>query len=554
MSNNNNNNLNILQSSKPSPPGPPGLTPSPPGPPSPPSPPGLSSSPPGPPGLSPSPPGPPRPPGLTPSPPGAPSNNLNESSSSYATGELSNLNNSIGMGMNTNQNMMGMENQLGMNNNQIEIIQQLDSIQRIPELELSGRGRKTALIVVNVQNCFFRGGSMSMFPEGKLSEEIEKEKNLIRRINNLISLYEEDQDYFNAGLAGSPVVKGEINVKTDPSTNMTHLDGAYPTGSRKKYFFDHIIYSQVAYPPDHHTFASHHYLREKKQKLKDMMEMQSISYEDAREKLTDDQLDKYYWSFVNTNFENKGMVQFDDETGSKLWPDHALTDGSDIIIENQRCYRGIDFHPRLNLGPLYCPNKNINIQSYLVPPIFDGRGKVVWLNGTDQNSPRSAFMNNLNESTGLLEYLQVKQVEDVYIVGMFRDMMVESTAIDAAANGFNVNLIYDATLPYNIPTNNTKVNNKFYFRNIGEISKYLELSNDSSNEEKYYDYLLENNIWAQNIEAKNVRIINYQNVIENIKVGKEEFSCGINEEDLIKTFDIYLKTSTSTSRGDGIIE
>ena len=37
---------------------------------------------------------------------------------------------------------------------QTELIQQLDSIQIIPELELSGRGRKTALIVVNVQNCF----------------------------------------------------------------------------------------------------------------------------------------------------------------------------------------------------------------------------------------------------------------------------------------------------------------------------------------------------------------------------------------------------------------
>jgi hypothetical protein len=133
-------------------------------------------------------------------------------------------------------------------------------------------------------------------------------------------------------------------------------------------------------------------------------------------------------------------------------------------------------------------------------------------------------------------------------------MMVESTAVDAALNGFvNINLIYDATLPYNIPNNNTNVNNKFYFKNIGEINKYLELSSDTSNESKYYDFLLDNNIWAQNLEAKNVNIINYQNVIENIKVGKEEFSCGINEDDLIKSFDIYLKTSTSTSRGDGII-
>ena len=71
-------------------------------------------------------------------------------------------------------------------------------------------------------------------------------------------------------------------------------------------------------------------------------------------------------------------------------------------------------------------------------------------------------------------------------------------------------------------------------------------------EEKYYDYLKENNAWAQTLEAKNVNIVNYQNIIENIKVGKEEFTCG-KDEDLIKTFDVFLKTSTSTSRNSKII-
>ncbi len=433
-----------------------------------------------------------------------------------------------------------------------EMTLQSDAIHRIPELELAGRGRKTALLVVNVQNCFFNGGAMAMFSSGKHSEDIENEKNLIRKINNLISLYEEDQDYFNAGLGGSPVMKGAIEVKTDPSTGMKYLDGSYYTGARKKYFFDHIIYTQTAYPPDHSSFASHHYLREKKQKLKDMMEMESISLKDAMEKLTDDQLDNYYWSFVNTNFENKGMTQFNKDTNTKLWSDHALTDGNDVIIENKKCFRGIDFHPKLNLAPLYCPNPNINSQVYINPPTFDGRGKIVWLGGDDQSTPRSAFMNNLNESTGLLEYLTNKNVEELYIVGMFRDMMVELTAVDAISNGFTVvNLIYDATLSLNVPTNNTKVNNKFYFRNIGEIVKYLELTGDDD-EEKYYQYLRDNNIWAQNLEAKNINIINYQNVIENIKVGKEEFTCG-KDEDLIKTFDVFLKTSTSSSRNTKII-
>jgi hypothetical protein len=39
------------------------------------------------------------------------------------------------------------------------------------------------------------------------------------------------------------------------------------------------------------------------------MELQNITYEDARDKLTDDQLDKYYGAFVNTNFD-KEIVNF----------------------------------------------------------------------------------------------------------------------------------------------------------------------------------------------------------------------------------------------------
>ena len=46
---------------------------------------------------------------------------------------------------------------------------------------------------------------------------------------------------------------------------MKYLEGSYQTGTRKKYFFDHIIYTQTAYPPYNKSFSSHHYLREKKQ-------------------------------------------------------------------------------------------------------------------------------------------------------------------------------------------------------------------------------------------------------------------------------------------------
>ena len=43
---------------------------------------------------------------------------------------------------------------------------------------------------------------------------------------------------------------------------MLGLDEGYDTGSRKKNYFDMIIFTQEANPPDHWTFASHHYLRD----------------------------------------------------------------------------------------------------------------------------------------------------------------------------------------------------------------------------------------------------------------------------------------------------
>ena len=33
--------------------------------------------------------------------------------------------------------------------------------------------------------------------------------------------------------------------------------GIKSTGSRKKYFFDYVVFTQTANPPDHWSFASH---------------------------------------------------------------------------------------------------------------------------------------------------------------------------------------------------------------------------------------------------------------------------------------------------------
>ena len=388
-----------------------------------------------------------------------------------------------------------------------------------------------------------------MIPDKNIKDDIAKEKDLIRKINQLIGLFEEDVDYFNAGLAGSPVISGNINPVIDDDTNMKYLEGSYQTGTRKKYYFDHIVYTQTAYPPDHKSFASHHYLREKKEKIKDLITKQNMTYQAAYNKVEEDNLDKHFWSYVNDSFENVGMNQFDDKNKTKLWSDHALMDGSDVIIENQTCYRGIEFHPRLNIAPLYRPNPSINPQVYIKKPNVDGRGRIIWLEGDNKSSPRSAFKNDLEQSTGLSEFLKENQVDQLYVVGIFRDIMVEATLIDAVSSGFKtVNLIYDATLPFGIPTNETKVNNKYYFKNKDEIQKHIDNVDSSDTVEEFQEFLKENNQWTQNLEKQKINIINSSNILETIKIGKEGASCGFVPESLIKNFDMFFKTGTSTSR------
>ncbi len=454
--------------------------------------------------------------------------------------------------INSSNGLNASEFNTAIENTNMESIQNqttTSGLHKIHEVELGESSRIKALIVVNVQNCFFKGGAMSMISSGDVKQDVTDEINLIRRINNLISLQEKDADYFKAGLAGSPILHGSIFETTDPNTGNPHLKGTYNTGTRKKYFFDHIIYTQNAYPPDSKAFASHHFLREKKKKMKDLMAQENISVEDAVKQIQDDTLDKKYWSFVDSLFVNQGMLQYDDKSNTKLWPDHALIDGSDVIIEGNRCFRGIDLHPKLNLAPLYRPNQNIDSSTYIKKPELDSRGRIMWLQANDTSIPSSCFFDNNSQPTGLGQFLMDKGVVDVYVVGLFRDIMVEATATDAIQAGFeNVKLVYDVTLPFNIPTNPTNVNNKHYFKNQVDISKYLEISNKTNPETEFLEYLHENNKWAQELESKQVDIINYFNIVGDLKLEHEYLGCGIDTDDMIKTFDVYLETSTFSSK------
>ena len=103
-----------------------------------------------------------------------------------------------------------------------------------------------ALIVENMQNCFFDKGAM-----GFMSQSTEEEKKFVEKVNKLINFEEADPEYVKAGLSGKQTTKKRMNFLEK---------GEFETGTRKKFYFDVIIFTQIANPPDHMSFASTYYL------------------------------------------------------------------------------------------------------------------------------------------------------------------------------------------------------------------------------------------------------------------------------------------------------
>ena len=71
-----------------------------------------------------------------------------------------------------------------------------------------------------MQNCFFQGGSMGFKKRGD-------QKALLKKVNQLISLYEVDEKYKKASKSGREKEK-----------MLGGIEEGYDTGSRKKNYFD----------------------------------------------------------------------------------------------------------------------------------------------------------------------------------------------------------------------------------------------------------------------------------------------------------------------------
>lgn len=96
-----------------------------------------------------------------------------------------------------------------------------------------------------------------------------------------------------------------------------------------------------------------------------------------------------------------------------LWPNHCVQHS-----------KGAEWHPALDthaIAHVFYKGIDINVDSY------------------------SAFFDNKHlRSTGLGDYLQKEQVEDIYIMGLATDYCVKYSSLDAVHLGFHVYVIEDA--------------------------------------------------------------------------------------------------------------
>ncbi len=318
-----------------------------------------------------------------------------------------------------------------------------------------GKGVRRALIVENMQNCFFQGGSMGFKERGD-------EKAFLKKVNRLISLHEVDENYTKASKTGR-----------EKSGLLGQVKPGIETGTRKKFFFDTIIFTQDGNPPDHWTFASHHFLRKPNQ-------------------------------FDYFSGSNKGKKKTYKCKGQRcrrqtkiLQPDHALTDGSDRYKAEEGERIGIEFHPKLDTRSLYRPNSEFHHTAFLKKPIYKNRGFIVF-KGTSLADSRSAFQNTLDKKTGLGEFLKCNKINSVFVCGMGRENTVKNTLMDSLNFPFIKEriMVYDATMPVGL---------------------------DLIKNKDVYKKTINNNSFVEELRGRKITVIPFLNILDNVRMGQTKY-------------------------------
>ena len=313
-------------------------------------------------------------------------------------------------------------------------------------------GVKRCLIVENMQNCFFTGGSMGFKSRGD-------ETLLLKKVNQLISLHEVDKQYVKASKSGKEKKK-----------LLGGIEEGFDTNSRKKNYFDIIIFTQDGNPPDHWTFASHHFLRDPKK-----FDYFSGSSKDRKK------------TFKCTGKKCKRKSKI-------LLPDHALTDGSDTYKSDGIVKLGIEFHSKLDVRPLYRPSAQFNQSVFIKKPLNYNRGFIVFKGGVKIDD-RSAFEDSLNNETGLGNFLKCNGINSLFICGMGRERNILNSLIDSLkVKTINERVIvYDATMPIAID--------------------YIEDNSALKN-------TINNNNFVDDIRKKGMKVVIFDDLINSVKKGE----------------------------------
>lgn len=305
-----------------------------------------------------------------------------------------------------------------------------------------------ALIVENMQNCFFSNGSMAF-----MSQNLTQEKEFVEKINKLINFTVKDENYILAGKSGL-----KKNV--------------FDTGSRKKYFYDIIIFTQTIKSPNHLSFASTHFLNNP---------TKYSYFSDEKKKNI----------FIKSKKIKMKEKQF-------LLPDHALTDGSDTYISGGKELKGIDFHPDLDISSLERPNQNFSESVFINSPRYYNRGYIL-TKGNAFCNDHSAFYNSDKSVTGLRKFLLCNGVNNITICGMGREEQIYNTLVDSLKirEIRDIHLLYDCTRPINI--------------DVVRYKRNPEILDDMLSDE------FEGNKFLQEFEDRDIKIYDSTMLLSSIK-------------------------------------
>jgi len=102
------------------------------------------------------------------------------------------------------------------------------------------------------------------------------------------------------------------------------------------------------------------------------------------------------------------------------------------------------------LWPIHCVQNSIGAQ--FAEGLIQDKIRKVFVKGTDPeiDSYSGLFDNGHRKATGLAEYLKIKNVHKVVVVGLAADYCVKFTALDAAQYGFEVEVHKAGTMAVNL--------------------------------------------------------------------------------------------------------